>query len=705
MIQRSIFRRLYLRSVVSACLLSAQNGVALAQATQQTAALEEITVTAQRRAEKLQDVPIAITAFTAEQLSAQGIDSVWDMPTATPGLVVSANLRTAQIFIRGVGSDDISIASDGSTAVYLDGVYLGRPEMDLAEFNDIERIEVLRGPQGTLFGRNAIAGAISIVSRVPDDAMRSEADLRVGKYSQLRFRGSLSGPLVEGRAAGGLAVLWSQRDGYVENNLHEEVPGAREYFQDEDVQSVRGTLRLTPSDPLEVIFSGDYTRSDDFGQVNISVDPPEWFIEAGATPITNPYSIYQDTPAFHKLENFGGAMTVNYDFGGFALKSITAYRGMDEKLLFDSDGTEAFGAYIDVVRNQDQISQEFQLLSQSEGSLSWVAGLFYFGEEAEQTFDLNLPPDVLLPLPSQNETDAYAVYAQADYALSDKWTGTLGLRYSDEKKSGRNAGGPVTDSWSSLTPKLGLKYQPRDEVMMYGSITKGFKSGGFQSIGAQPEAFDPEELIAYEVGTKMRWRDDTLQLNGAAFYYDYSDLQVQTVDSETLTARIDNAAEATVYGVELELIAQPVPALVLQASVALLSAEYDEFIGVDPDTGDPVDLSGNSLRSAPDLSYNLSASYEIGLSQGSSITLMGNVSWQDDVYYSQFNKPSIGQEAYALANARVAWISASGRTEVAAFARNLFDEEYYDSAIEFGFGPLMHVAPPRMYGLEIRVSY
>jgi iron complex outermembrane receptor protein len=144
---------------------------------------------------------------------------------------------------------------------------------------------------------------------------------------------------------------------------------------------------------------------------------------------------------------------------------------------------------------------------------------------------------------------------------------------------------------------------------------------------------------------------------------------------------------------------------VLQASVALLSAEYDEFIGVDPDTGDPVDLSGNSLRSAPDLSYNLSASYEIGLSQGSSITLMGNVSWQDDVYYSQFNKPSIGQEAYALANARVAWISATGRTEVAAFARNLLDEEYYDSAIEFGFGPLMHVAPPRMYGLEIRVSY
>ncbi|MCZ6719669.1 MAG: TonB-dependent receptor, partial [Gammaproteobacteria bacterium] len=665
------------------------------------AQIEEIIVVAQKREENLQSVPIAMSAYDATALDARAIESITDMSNPTPGLIVSGNLRSAQIFIRGIGSEDISIGTEGSTAVYLDGVYLGRTEMALTEFLDVERVEVLRGPQGTLYGRNAVGGAINVLSKPPTDELWLSGSVLAGNFHRLRVRGTASGPISE-KVRGRVSFVDNNHDGFVTNGL----PGApRKFFHDEDYFGARSSLVLDLNDSIDVSIGADYSRSDDNGKVNINFMTPDFLVAAGATPVVDPFTVFQDMPVFHDLENYGGHVTVAWNLGTYALKSISSYRKVEEVALFDSDGTEAFGVFVDLARNQQQFSQELRMLSPADERFSWIAGLFYFYEDADQKFDLWFPGPSLLPLSATNQTDAYAAYFQGSLQLSDRLAATAGLRFSYEEKEGSNAGGPISDSWNEATPKLLVEYYANEAVLLYASATKGFKSGGFQSLGIQPSTFDEEIVWAYEGGIKSLWFDSRLRINASVFFYDYSDLQVQTVDETTLEVFIENAASSSITGGEIEVTAQPSDDLTLELWLAFLDAEYDEFIGLDPILGGAIDLSGNSLRSAPDLSFGVAAQYQLNLAIHGSVTLRGEYQWQDDVFFNQFEDPLIGQQSFGLLNARVTWVTANERFGVSLFAKNITNEAYFSTGITFGFGPLGVIADPRTYGIELTVAY
>jgi len=664
------------------------------------AQIEEIIVVAQKREENLQSVPISISAFGAAALYARMIESITDMSGPTPGLIVSGNLRSAQIFIRGIGSGDISIGTDGSSAVYLDGVYLGRTEMALTEFLDVERVEVLRGPQGTLYGRNAVGGAINVLSKPPTDELWLSGSVLAGNFNRLRVRGTASGPISE-KVRGRVSFVDQNRDGFVTNGL----PGApREFFHDEDYFGARGSLVLDLNDSIDVSIGADYSHSDDNGKVNINFMPADFMVAAGMTPVVDPFTVFEDMPVFHDLKNYGGHVTVAWNLGTYELKSISSYRKVEEVALFDSDGTEIFVVFVDLARNQQQFSQELRLLSPADERFNWIAGVFYFYEDADQDFDVVFP-GFLLPLSATNQTDAYAAYFQGSLQLSDRLAVTAGLRYSYEEKDGSNAGGPISGSWNQATPKLLVEYHANEAVLLYASATKGFKSGGFNSLGIQSSTFDEETVWAYEGGIKSLWFDSRLRINASVFYYDYSGLQVQTVDATTLEVILENAASSSITGGEIEVTAQPVDDLTLELWLAFLDAEYDVFNGFDPILGGTIDLSGNSLRSAPDLSFGVAAQYQINLAKHGSVTLRGEYQWQDDVFFNQFEDPLIGQQSFGLLNARVTWVTANERFGVSLFAKNITDEAYFSTGITFGFGPLGIIADPRTYGIELTLAY
>ncbi len=663
--------------------------------------IEEIVVVAERQEESLQSVPISVTALDAAALEARTIESITDMSSATPGLIVSGNLRSAQIFIRGVGSEDISIGTEGSSAVYMDGVYLGRTEMALTDFLDVERVEVLRGPQGTLYGRNSVGGAINVVSKPPTDELSLTGSVLTGNFNRLRLRGTATGSLSEDVEAR-ISFVDDSHDGFVKNGL---AGAPRQDFHDEDYFGARGSVRFEVAESIEVTFGSDYSRSDDNGFVNINQTPPDFLIAAGATPVADPFTVFQDMPVFQVLENYGGHVIVDWDFGDYELRSISGYRKVDEEVLLDSDGTEAFGVFVELTRNQQQFTQELQVLSPADGRFHWIAGLFYFYEDADQKFDLWFPGPVLLPLSATNQTNAYAAFFQGSLQLTDRLAATAGLRYSREDKDGSNAGGPISDNWDETTPKVLIEYQATDEVLLYGSATKGFKSGGFQSLGIQPSTFDEEIVWAYEGGIKSQWLDDRVRFNAAVFFYDYSDLQIQTVDENTLEVIIENAASASIKGGEIEFIAKPTDRFTVEAWLSFLDAKYDRFIGFDPILGGSIDLSGNSLRSAPDFSYSVAAQYQLDLANLGRLTLRGDYRWQDDVFYNQFEDPLIGEKSYGVLNARVTWLTANERLKVSLFAKNIADKEYFNNGITFGFGPLRRIADPRTYGVELTVIY
>ena len=259
--------------------------------------------------------------------------------------------------------------------------------------------------------------------------------------------------------------------------------------------------------------------------------PADFMVAAGMTPVVDPFTVFEDMPVFHDLKNYGGHVTVAWNLGTYELKSISSYRKLEEVALFDSDGTEIFVVFVDLARNQQQFSPELRLLSPADERFNWIAGVFYFYEDADQDFDVVFP-GFLLPLSATNQTDAYAAYFQGSLQLSDRLAVTAGLRYSYEEKDGSNAGGPISGSWNEATPKLLVEYHANEAVLLYASATKGFKSGGFNSLGIQSSTFDEETVWAYEGGIKSLWFDSRLRINASVFYYDYSGLKVKKVDEK-----------------------------------------------------------------------------------------------------------------------------------------------------------------------------
>lgn len=674
--------------------------------------IETVTVTASKRKTNLQTTPLAIDVVTGSELNAAQINTTSALQFQVPSFVMSTNVIQGEVYIRGIGTDISSIAADPSVAVMVDGIYQPRLSSSLQDLYDVARVEVLKGPQGTLYGRNATGGVINIITKPPSDTFGLDADVLYGSYNDQRYRVSVTGPLNK-YISGRLSVIHHTRDGYVKNLY---LGGTVDPL---NTWAGRGSLRIQPSSAVDITLRADYSadKGAPASAINVlSKDAPALFF--GGTVTNNPYAIYENLRNKVNNEQYGFSGTLSWKVGTSIFKSITAYQHSKFNLILDLDGTQVNWFIHDPdLQSSNTFSQEFRLASDQAGPINWLLGAYYFHEYATSSYNLFLPLFSVNVNPIADlHTNAYALYGEATYHLTSKLGATFGIRYSDEHKQTRvleESYGAVTGSfagskgWNALTPKLSIKYTPSSNMMLYASATRGFKSGGFNSTAIQtPQSFNPEFVWSYETGVKSTFWDDRALFDADAFYYDYSNLQVNKYDSVNIVS-IENAARATIKGFEVKSEIMPVSALTLSANLSVLDATYDKFQTVNPDNPGlgPVSLKGNMLVRAPKFSANVGAQYEIPLEAMGSLTLRANYFYRSRIYFTPFNDPKVSQGGFGLWNMSVEFDNSDGRWSISAFVKNLTNQLYYqeESRSASIVGTIGWPGTPRTFGIDLAV--
>lgn len=664
--------------------------------------LDEIIVTAQKREQPIQRVAASVTALSGEFAARAGINDVADLGLYTPGMVVTTNGTSGRVYIRGIGNNLDFLGSQGAVAVHVDGVYQSRQWGVFYDFIDVDRIEVLRGPQGTLYGRNATGGAINVISAAPTGDLSARASVSVGNFDELNLKATLSSALSD-EIMGRISISRKSREGFTDNLT----PGFG-YLDDEDLISVRGELQASPSDNLKLRLLGHYLSRDTEG---LAIVPTVDGLAAslGARSNTDPFKVRHNTDPFFEADNYGLTAIATWSIkADLALESISAYGENTVDYRLDTDGTEVDAVRFDNREDHEQFSQELRLYSDAPDSQwTWQTGLFYLRENTSDTGIVFLPAlGFDIPVGGEVDVDAFAVFTQGTYQFASKFGLTLGVRYNTETKTMIS---PVfvddQTSWQDWTPHISLAYQLNDDAFFYASITKGFKSGGYNVL-AGGERVDPEYVWNYELGSKTDWFDNRLGLNAALFYSRYDDQQVNTFTGAGL-ARIDNAAKSTIYGVELEAFARPTARTDIGTTVSYLNSEFDQYLAADPFLG-AVNLSGSRLSNAPKYSVTFSGAYTLPLESKAAITTHVDYLWQDDVKYDVFDNASTNQSAYGIANMGI-WYSGPKRNwKIGFWIRNLADKEYFISHTKLNFTPdgtVSWTGEPRTYGLELTFEY
>ncbi len=680
--------------------------------------IEQIVVVAQRRETLLQDTPITMSTFTGNFMETAGIQDFRDLASITPGLYLGgyAMLGSFPISIRGIGSSVGGIGADDPISVYVDGVYVGRPSGFVFQFAGVERIEVLRGPQGTLYGRNATGGAINVISRAPSETFTSRAAVEYGwgsfeggDFDRIRTEIGMSGPISD-KAGYQFAAVYQDMDGF-QRNLFD----GRKVNGEIDV-GFRGSLWFRPKESLSVKLNVDYASDED----------PDAFKDVGSGP-GNPNTVNLNEPTRSTRKPRGIGAVVSYELGSVTLESITGYRRDEADILSDSDLLPISVTPLLMIEKQNQFTQELRLIS-DESRVVWSLGAYYLDEDAEQDLFVDIVPiDSSLHIDDELAVESYAVYGQATYAVTDQLNLTAGVRYSDEKKSFTIAQfgtglfpevllppTRLSQSWDAWTPKLGIDYKIDENAMLYATVSRGFKSGGFNFTSTQ-SPFDPEFVWAYEIGLKSDSFENRLRFNLAAFVYDYTDLQVR-VPATITSVSIENAAAADVWGVEAEFIARPASRLQIEGAIAYLDTKYTEFFipaAFDPITGAPAvdaqgnpilsDLSGNKLNRSPEWQISAAVQYSWPLGAWGSATLRGNYEHQDGVFFTQDNDPIFSNDGWNNVGIRLLFDSADTQWQFALFAENLTDERYVSNVVDVNPGAGGFVNLPRRFG--VRFSY
>lgn len=681
--------------------------------------LEEIVVTAQKRAESLQDTPISIAAMTAADLENRGIYDINDLRTEVPALQVAPHpnsATTARVFIRGVGNNDDQITTDPSVAVYLDGVYIARNQGLSAEVAELERIEVLRGPQGSLYGRNATGGAINYITKAPDlGEFGFKQSLAYGNYDQFRSRTRLNIPVGDTLAVE-LGYLHSQKNGYVKN-----LGNGSKRFGDQRRDAYRAAVLWQPTDTLEVRYS--YDRSD-MGDIPSFIAQVPFYPQKGNRPTEG--SPFERNLHANDVTAQGHNLTASWDASNnLTVKSITGYRKLSVETAQDYL-TGALGPFpiIETAFDQDQkqFSQEFQLIGDAlDDRLNFVLGAYYFDESAD-SFDFSaivgqprLDRMVLI------DNKAYALYGQATVrpAFAEGLYVTPSLRWSrDERKATMDQvlvpaiGAPTVlpqghgdQTNSNVSPGLVIGYDVNDNANVYAKWSRGYKTGGFNvrasSIQRFNEGFGEETLDAYEIGLKSSWLDNRLRLNVAAFVSKYKDMQTNMQISTAVTDTF-NAGKATIKGVEVDLTARPAPGLTMSVNYAYLDGSFDEIL----------DPSGNDIAhrysfiEAPKHTMALSAQYQFPETPIGTLTAYADYFFQSKKHTATIDSRYIVGD-YGLLDVRLTLADIPvgvGNWRLSAYGKNLTDKEYYVFHGNAGL-PGAFYGEPRTYGLELTFEY
>ena len=848
-------------------------GTALAQATAPTAeddsGVAEIVVTAQRREENLQDVPISVSAFGAKQIAEKGLTDVSRLEGLVPGFTFGRSGVDARPAIRGVRTESVDVNADTTIGFFIDGIYQSRSSQATLGFVDLERVEVQRGPQGTLYGRNTFGGNISIVTAQPSVSdFMGGGDITVGSNAQVRVTGYVNAPLGETvavRFAGG----YEKSDGYVKNVN----PTGGNLFDDDNTY-LRGSILFKPDDRFSATFKFDYASrggqgGSAFGYKLVGsyfhvpsnqqlfnatpvvlntrggnrdgiVDAP-LTIDAGIPLFApnDPYRIDNDYRGVLNLKNYSGTANIAYDFGPVILKSITGYNDFATTRTQDTDfsGNQIGADY--QFTSAKTFSQELQLLSSGDGPLEYVAGAYYFLDKLNGTFIneqfpqivRNVTPNITRPkgggIYSQlrGETRSLAFYGQASYKLTEQLKLTGGIRWTRDSKDFQFANanailpliggipdgtaitlatGPIpessfgvrggatnctyttiplpqpgfrclasnttifngatfnTASFEKVTWRVGLDYQVADQNLLYASVSTGFNSGGFNGSQAAAalgrETFAPQTVTAFEIGSKNRFADNTIQLNLSAFYNKYDSLQEQRqipVGNTTLSI-IENSGKARSYGAEVEAVWRPVNELTFNASFSYLNARYTQYdqvaapfgtsilvpdatataptvvngvtiapagqrrlfavgynCGLIPGTGGAgqpgaafgCNLAGNQIAHSPEYSGSVSVQYDIDLGSAGKLSPYAQLSFSDAFFGQAINSPLDRQPAFAKLDLRLTY-EYDERFSLQAFVTNVTDRATATRFVYGGGGNLQaSYAPPRLFGLRGSVKF
>lgn len=767
---------------------------------------DEIEVTAQRVEQRLQEVPISVVVVSGEDMVDRGMGDVQALADAVPGVVVSGHSPVSgevSLFIRGVGSNTSGLGAEAAVGYYVDGVYMPRPQSLVGSFLDLERAEVLRGPQGTLWGRNSTGGTISLVTKAPESEFRGavEAALRrfdsPGDAEGTSYGFALTGPLTRN--------LWGRLSG---SSLSVEDAAWNEYLREPsknlDGFLGRAALSYHADDTLTFTLRADATNDDSHHNFHLKPGDTSRRSIVGTLirfyGLSNPASVHRVASGDQPVSAFDESGVSLHAYktlgrGRLNLTSISSSREFASNRRADVDGTALSFVDTEGSYESEWWSQELQLRGAARRA-NLVVGLYGFGEKGRHLTNARTDPALLsvwfvaanarlfgldpdtfcfianpglcgpafyeifarvngFPLPGRlvtgNKFDtfldssSYAAYGQIDWALGDRFTLTTGLRYTRDDKDysletlsmeGGLATEHLIDSWRKVTPKVGLEFRPRNDLMLYAAASTGYKSGGFNTVSFQ-QSFGPETMDSYEVGFKVSSRGGTT-FNASAFSYDYDDMQIEVLQLDR--SYVANAARAHARGIDLELRLRPNEGLTFDLSMEFLDDQFESFNSLDPaaiarfidaatsftasvtDLGSFVDalellleleaaaktksdLSGNSLPRAPDLSATASLTYRMDIGRGGALAARGEYQYTDVVAFDSFGR--FEQPAYGLLHANLRWSSSlKNGFSVGFYGRNLANEEYKLTEFHTNYTTSLRVwAPPRELGVRLGFAF
>ncbi|MCI4644391.1 MAG: TonB-dependent receptor [Hyphomonadaceae bacterium] len=686
-----------------------------------TTRLGQVVVTAQRREETAQDVPVSLTAVSGAELEAK---AVTDLDTLSQGIVGisydNTSIATPELYIRGIGTNRRDIGSDPSSAVYVDDIYQPRFSNVLSGLVDLERVEVLRGPQGTLFGRNTIGGAISATTAAPSDEFEGRVYGTLGNKETVAAGGSISGPFSD-RVRARLSAGYSDEEGFMFDDVSGKDNGVRSV-------TVRGKVEFDITDNLLFRLGANYTDTNQGGTFLHTANTPLFvvgpFVDQASTLDGDRYHGDYSLPGENDIQHQQVDARLIWDADAVTVTAISSWIGFEQTATQDLDATPFDIITYEGVTDTDTYSAELRIASNDGGSasfgdrLSWVAGLYYFNDKGDEGATFTTGTDSIVSFLAANPTQmppfnpgtlrkadqtnqstdmtSVAVYGQATLSLTDQLSLTLGARYTEDDRdfvhdsinglpgvplpavpaSFTRVGNLQSDSFD---PKIGLEYRPADDLMFYASYSEGFKSGAVQStattIQIAERVAEPETVKAYEVGMKSEFFDNRLRFNIAAFQNEFEGLQVRRVvvfPGGFSSAVIENAANSTIKGLEIESSAVVTPEFQLNASYAYLDASYDSYV-VDAAAG--IDFTGNDLVRTPHHRFNVDAVYTKDV-QDAELQLRLAYNYTGEFYFQPANLPRDLEESHGLISASARYTLANGTTSILLWGRNLGDEEY-----------------------------
>lgn len=709
--------------------------------------IEEVIVTAQKRSESAQSVPVSIIAFSGETLQRQGINNVDNLAVVTPGLTFGrVGPGAGTPFLRGVGSNITSPGSEAAVSTYVDNVYVGSQYASIFSFNNIASIEVDKGPQGTLFGRNATGGVIQITTKDPSHDPHGDARIGYGNYNTLEASAYGTTGLTDTLAADLAFFYHNQKDGWGTNLFT-----GKDVFTNKNL-ALRSKWVWAPSDDTKLTFIADYSK--DRQDVGTARNVPEGAEFRPPGPTGNPgpylasyigfYNVNLNRPASSHSKQYGVSLKAWHDLGAAEFVSITAYHKAEVHGPIDSDGTPADWKALDTYPASETFSQEVQLLSStdSDSKLKWILGGFFYHDKATDNpisflgygYSTLAPVDIYV----YQTTTSYSAFGQATYALRDDTRLTVGLRDTGDYREtqgtqtlrlnppvllakttqpGSTIASARSAKFSKPTFKLSLDHNFSPDALGYVSWSRGFKAGVFNTVALNTAAVEPETIDAFETGLKSDWLDRRLRLNLAAYYYNYKNLQVQQFVNGFYT--LSNAARAEIKGLDFDLTVLPVRGLTLQLSGALLDPTYKDFPGgpgytavpitsVNPSGGmggftmAPTDLSGKQLTYTSRRTVNLSTQYT-WFRDGGDISLFAVAQYRSKYFFDPQNGTK--QDGYTQINGSLTWTSPKGDLDLKVWGNNLTNEKVYATISRSTTGDSATPQAPRMFGASLGVHF